>query len=107
MVQAARMVGVEMRHDHAADIGRHDPALLELGADLLLGLHLLANGESEERLPARKVARIGRAGRLAGIDHDHTLGVLDRERVDRKRFSPFAVEQRIGESQSAMACAAQ
>ena len=57
-MQAARVIGMEMGHDHAADIGRQDPELLELGADLLLGSDLLANREPEERLPAREVIRL-------------------------------------------------
>ena len=95
MVQAAGVVGVEVRHHDPADIARADPEPLELRADLLLGLDLLADGEPEERLPAREVAGLGDAGRLAGIDDDHALRVLDRERVDRQRLGPLAVEQRV------------
>jgi hypothetical protein len=102
-VQAARVVGVEMGDDDAADVGGQDPEVLELRGDLLLGLHLLANGEPEERLPAREVARLGDAGRLAGVDDDHALGVLDGEGEDRKRLRPLAVEERVYEPTSAMA----
>ena len=56
VAQAARVIGMEMGHDDAADIGRQDPQLLKLRADLLLGLDVFANGEPEERLPAREVA---------------------------------------------------
>ena len=97
VVQAARVICVEMGHDDTTEIGRQDPGLLELRADLLLGLDVLANGEPEERLPAREVAGLRRAGRLAGVDDDHALSVLDRERVDRKWLGPLAVKQRIHE----------
>ena len=103
VVQAARMVGVEMGHYDAADIGRDNPELLELRADFLLRLHLLANGEPEERLPAREVTGLRDAGRLPGIDHDHALCVLDREGVDRKRLGPLAVTKRLYEPASAVA----
>src|SRR5215218_220276 len=92
-----------MGQDDPADIGGRDPEPLELRADLLLVTHSLANGEAEGRLPAREVAGLGDTGGLAGVDDDHTLGVLDGEGVDRKRLGPFAVYERVNESDAPVA----
>ena len=97
-MKAARVVGVEMGQDDPADIGGRDPEPLELRADLLVGSDPLAQPEVEERMPAREVVAIGGPGGLAGVDDDHTLGVLDREGVDRKRLRPPAVKERVHES---------
>ena len=56
VVQAAGVVGVQMRHHDAADIAHSDAELLELRPDLLLGLDPLANRVTEDRVPAREVA---------------------------------------------------
>src|SRR5438128_11244916 len=54
-------------------------------------------------MPAREVAGLGDAGRLARVDDDHALGVLDRERVNRKRLGPRAVEERVQQPSPAVA----
>ena len=102
VVQAAGVVGVQVGHHQPADIAGADPEPFELGADLLLGLDPLAKS-ADARMPGREVARPGRAGGLAGVDDDHALGMLDRERVDRKRLGPLAVKQRVHEPQPATA----
>jgi hypothetical protein len=71
-----------------------DAEPFELGADFLVGLDPLAEG-ADARMPAGEVAGLGGAGGLAGVDDDHALRVLDRERVDRQRLSPLAVEDRV------------
>src|SRR5215204_1789628 len=49
-------------------------------------------------VPAWEVAALGDPSSLAGVDDDHTLGVLDRQGVDRKRLRPPAVKERVHES---------
>ena len=101
-MQAAGVVGVQMRHHHLADVTGLDPELLELRADLLLRLDEFTNRETEDRMPTREIARLRSAGAFARVDHDHALGMLDREGVDRKRLSPAAVENRVHEAAPAM-----
>jgi hypothetical protein len=84
-----------MGHHDQAVIGGEDAEALQLRADLLLGLHALADGEAEEGLPAREVAGLGGACRPSGVDDDQTLGVLDREGVDRERLRPLPVKERV------------
>jgi hypothetical protein len=45
--------------------------------------------------PQMERAALGGAGVLAGVDDDHALRVLDREGVDRERFRPLPVEDRM------------
>ena len=97
------MVGVEMRHNHLADVAARDAELLQLRADLLLGLHPLANREPEHGVPAREVAGLGGASGLAGVDDDHPFRMLDRECVDRKRLGPFTIGNRVQQAAPAMA----
>jgi hypothetical protein len=100
---ACRSCGVEVGEHDAPDIARADAELLQLRADLLLGLDVLADGEAEERLPAREVAGLGDAGGLARVDDDDAFGVLDREGVDRQRLGPLAIEQRVEQPPPAVA----
>jgi hypothetical protein len=82
VVQAARVIGVEMGHDDATDIGRQDPKLLELRAISCSGSPRSRTANREKRLPTREFARLRNTGRLAGIDDDHALRMLDGKGVD-------------------------
>jgi hypothetical protein len=62
------------------------------GRSTRVGLHLFAHGEAEKWLPAREVHGLRDSRRLADVDDDHALDVLDREGIDRKRLGPLAVE---------------
>jgi len=101
VVQAAGVVGVKVGHHEPAHIARTDAEPLELGADLLCGLDPFAEA-ANARMPAGEVAGLGGTGGLARVDHDHALGMLDRERVDRKRLGPLAVKQRVHEPEPAV-----
>ena len=103
VMQAARVVGVQMRHHDPAHVARPDAEPLELRADLLLGCDVLADREAQKRVPAREVARLRDAGRLAGVDHDHAFGMLDREGVDRQRLGPLPIEERVQQTEPAAA----
>jgi DNA-binding CsgD family transcriptional regulator len=95
VMKAAGVIGVQVRHHDLPYITPADSEVAESWADLLLWLDPLADGKAKHRMPAGKVAWAARAGGLARIDDDHTLRVLDRKRVDRKRFGEIAVDDRV------------
>jgi hypothetical protein len=55
VVQAAGMVGVQVRQHHLAHVAGGDPERAQPRPDLLLGRDPLAQPEAEERVPAREV----------------------------------------------------
>jgi hypothetical protein len=94
VVQAAGVIGVQVRHHEPAHIARADAEPFKLGPDLLLGLDPFAES-ADTRMPAGEVAGLGGAGGLAGVDDDHALRVLDREGIDRQRLRPLPVANRV------------
>jgi hypothetical protein len=93
VVQAAGVVGVQVRHDHLAHVGWREAERLDPWADLLRRGHLLADPEAEVEVPGREVAALHRLRGLAGIDEDEAVGVLDQPREDRQRLGEAAVAE--------------
>src|SRR4051812_26136445 len=94
VVKAARVVGVEVGEHDGADVRRAHADPIELRPKLLVRAHVAADGAAEVRVPAREVAGLARARRLAGVDEDRAVVVLDQPCVDRQRLGPVAVEGR-------------
>jgi hypothetical protein len=97
VVQAAGVVGVQVRHDHLAHIGWREAERLDPWADLLRRGHLLPDPEAEVEVPRREVAGVHRPRGLAGVDDDEAVGVLDQPREDRQRLGEAAVGKRQGD----------
>ena len=102
VVQAAGVVGVQMGHHEQRTSPGAIPSRLELGADLLLRLDRIRGTAQGTTDASAGSSRAARRGGLAGVDDDHALGMLDRERVDRQRLGPLAIEQRVAASRPAV-----
>lgn len=95
VVQAIRMVEVQMGEDDRAHGSRIEAQPLELRPDLVLGRDPEAHAVAVVRVPARQVARLEDPRRLPGVDDDRPARVLDDPRVDRQPVRPLAVAQGV------------
>ena len=92
----ARVVDMEMGHDHHPDLGELDSAGRQLRAERLVVLH---PGDVDELGGAPHVAaHVGGAARVqAGVDHERAgTRVLDEERRDRKPLPAAPRAEELG-----------
>ena len=95
VMQAARMVGVQMGEDHGPHVVRADAELEQLRPDLLLRGHVEPDRQPEVRVPAGEVTRFTRPGGLPRVHQDDAFGRLNRPGVDRERFGPRTRSSRM------------
>jgi hypothetical protein len=97
VIQAARMIGVEVRQHDVPDVARVDAEAAELGPSSSSGW-TESRRASVERMPARVIAALVHASGFAGIDDDDALLVLDGPGIDRQPLGPVVVKQHVREA---------
>ena len=98
MRDASGVVGVQVGEDHPPHVVGREAEILDLRPDLLFGRNPFADSEPEIGVPAGEVALLGGAGRLAGVDDDEPLGVLDDPGEDGQGLGPALVTQGVDEA---------
>jgi hypothetical protein len=95
VMQATRMIGVQMGKDNGSHIVGVNTELVQLRADLLFLGYVELDRQPEVRVPPRKVTRFTRPGSLSRVHQDDAVGRLNRPGIDREFFGPGAVEQDV------------